>query len=648
MLIKKELASVPVLPMPEGDWSKGSWRPTYIPTAQIVELEKSGRILAVDYYEGLNQKLYSRFFCDGSNYIVYNVEKKVWRSGYPYPGCSGYYSGAVASIDRANDVCRKFFQADNKWCRGIEEVNHFIYQKGAAKRDAARENLNALMEKHMQMFPEYPENFKEYCSEHVFQNNYIFFGKKDRKGIRTAWCSHCGSKITIDQAVASGKETTCPVCHKLSMYKATWLTKELSEKADICISYKVDNQLLIRWAHVKRWYGQPSFKEKYSAEDYAFSLYLVVKGAPKLYTYKYFKSPYGYGAEWHRLPIGSDCDDKSYVYTDNLDEVFGTSYYNVNLKAGIEGRNIQIQFVHLLNELKNSPKAEYLFKLGLPALASSASCIDGDPDGQGMFQRQIGVSKQYLPMLRDMNVTPMELHVIKNAHEWVSPELLRRYRNFSLRNYTMTLSDLIEDVGISRALNYLDKQRKLHPRERTNKLLVEYRDYLRMSKELRVDLSHKSVLFPSDVIEAHKTITARYNAVLQEIKMIEGERLNSEFHKRVNEHYSRIGLSGFQKDGYCIVLPQLRTDLIKEGQSLNHCVGEDGYYRSCMMGVNMIFFVRKADDPEKPFFTMEMDVTDGRIKQLYGFGDCSAPKEVRAFADAFSRHVCGKTRRKTA
>ena len=62
----------------------------------------------------------------------------------------------------------------------------------------------------------------------------------------------------------------------------------------------------------------------------------------------------------------------------------------------------------------------------------------------------------------------------------------------------------------------------------------------------------------------------------------------------------------------------------------------------------MIFFVRKADDPEKPFFTMEMDVTDGRIKQLYGFGDCSAPKEVRAFADAFSRHVRGKTRRKTA
>lgn len=648
MLIKKELASVPVLPMPEGDWSKGSWRPTYIPAAQIVELEKSGHILAVDFYEAPNQKLYSRFFCDGSNYIVYNVEKNAWRSGYPYPGCSGYYSGAVASIDRANDVCRKFFQADSKWCRGIEEINHFIYQKAAAKRDVARENLYALMEKHMQMFPEYPENLREYCSEYVFQKNYIFFGKKDRKGNRMARCGRCGSKFAIDKAVTSGKESTCPVCHRPAIYKATWLTKELSEKADICISYKVDNQLLIRWAHVKRWYGQPSFKEKYSAEDYAFSLYLVVKGAPKLYTYKYFKSPYGYGAEWHRLPIGSDCDDKSYVYTDNLDEVFGTSYYNVNLKAGIEGRNIQIQFVHLLNELKNSPKAEYLFKLGLPALASSASCIDGDPDGQGMFQRQIGVTKQYLPMLRQMDVTAYELGVIKKANEWVSPELLRMYRNFHLCGRAMTLGDVIEEVGLSRALHYLEKQRKSHPKESAGKLLVEYRDYLRMSKELRVDLSHKSVLLPSDVVEAHKTITARYNAALEEIKMIEGEKLNSEFQKKVNEHYSRLGITGFQKDGYCIVLPQLRTDLIKEGQSLNHCVGGDGYYKKCMIGTYMIFFVRKKDDPGKPFFTMEMDVTNGKIVQLYGFGDCSAPKDVRAFADAFSRYVCSKARRKTA
>ena len=42
------------------------------------------------------------------------------------------------------------------------------------------------------------------------------------------------------------------------------------------------------------------------------------------------------------------------------------------------------------------------------------------------------------------------------------------------------------------------------------------------------------------------------------------------------------------------------------------------------------------------------DVLTWRIKQLYGFGDCSAPKEVRDFANAFSKYMHNKKARKTA
>lgn len=37
-----------------------------------------------------------------------------------------------------------------------------------------------------------------------------------------------------------------------------------------------------------------------------------------------------------------------------------------------------------------------------------------------------------------------------------------------------------------------------------------------------------------------------------------------------------------------------------------------------------------------------------RVGQLYGFGDCSAPKEVRAFAEKFARRLAGKQGRKIA
>lgn len=644
MLVKKELLSVPVLPAPALPKKRGSRQCDYIPAAQIVELPRSGKILAVDYY---NQKsLFCRFFCDGNNSIVYNTEKEAWRSGYPLPG--GFYGADVAAVEATDAVCNSFF-GTGSWRSGISLVNAFVGEQASNKREIAQHNLNELMKRHMAMFPAYPDNLREYCSEQVFQHDYIFFGKKEKDGTRKAQCGHCEAHFTLDKAVTSGAKTTCPRCHTKAVYRANWIKADVSDNADICFTYKVDGQLLLRWAHIQRSYCFPEFGQSYRFDDFAYSLYLMVNGQPKIYTYKWFTAPYAYEAMWHRLPLGSTCDSSSYIYTENLDEVFGPNYYNVNLKAGLEGKHVRLQFVHLLDELKNSPKAEFLFKMGLPMLASSARCIAGDPDGQGVFQKQVGVSKQYLPMLRSMNVTASELSFIKKSGEWVSPELFQTYRSVQSRfGGTYDLESVIAAVGASRALKYLGKQQQLHPKVAPHKILVEYKDYLQMSKELRVDMSHKSIRFPADIVEAHKTITARYNEVMGEIQKRKGEELNAAFHEAVQEHYARMGLTGFQKDGFCIILPQMRTDLIAEGQSLNHCVGGEEYYKKCMMGTYMIFFVRRQDAPEKPFFTMEMDTTNGRIIQLYGFGDCTAPKDVREFANAFSRFIQRKGVKQTA
>ena len=645
MLVKKELLSVPVLPVPAIPKEKGSRQCDYIPAAQIVDLPRSGKILAIDYY---NQKsLFCRFFCDGNNSIVYSTEKEVWRSGYPLPG--GFYGADVAAVEATDTVCNSFF-GTGSWRSGISLVNAFVGEQASNKREITRHNLNELMKRHMAMFPAYPANLKEYCDQNVFDHGYIFIAPKGKKGVRMARCSCCGEMFPISKEAVSGRKGTCPVCGAAAVYRAAWIKADVEDKADICISYKVNGQLLLRWVHVQRFYCYPDFKPSFVFDDFAYSLYLTVSGQPKIYTYKWFKAPYAFDAEWHRLPLGSTCDSGSFIYTDNLDEVFGKNFYNVNLKAGLEGKHIRFQFVHLLDELKNNPRAEFLFKLGLPLLASNASCIQGDPDGKGVFQKQIGVSKQYLPMLRSMNVTASELSFIEKLGEWVSPELLQAYRSIQSRcrgNY-FALTAVIAEVGASRALKYIGKQQQLHPKVAASKILVEYKDYLHMSKELRVDMSHKSVRFPADIIEAHKTITARYNEVKLEIEKLKGEKLNAAFNKAVNEHYIRLGLTGFQKNGFRIVLPQLRTDLITEGQSLNHCVGSDGYYKKCMMGTVMIFFIRKQENPEKPFFTMEMDTTNGRIIQLYGFGDCTAPKDVREFANAFSRFMQRKGVKQTA
>lgn len=638
MLVKKELLAISPLPKP-----KGKWKLKFVPAAQIVELPRSGRILSVDYYQ--DKEVYARFFCDGQNYTVYSPGKNVFGSGYPTPGGRGYYSNDVASVVETDAVCNKFFDGR----RGVEETNAFIYRKGLQKRESACRSISDLMKQHMGMFPPYPQNLRSYCEENVFQKHYVFFGKKEKDGTRTAKCSHCGSEFKISEHIISGKDIDCPSCHTKAISRATWAKSDVVDKADICISYKVENQLLLRWAHVQRTYRWPEFSVDIDFDDFAYSLYLVVKGTPKIYTYKYFRAPYSWSAEWHRLPIGSTCTSSSFIYTDNLEEVFGESYYNVNLKKGLEGKHLKLQFVELLDNLKGCEKAEYLFKMGLPMLAESASSVRGNPDGEGVFQKQVGISKQYLPMLRSMNVTLSELRIIKKAQEWVSPDLLQRYRNLSSKmSAYLSFEEMIEAGGLSRALNYLDKQKKIYPKEPLSRIVTEYQDYIRMSKELHVDMSHKSVLYPADIIDAHRITTQRYNAVQHELRMEREQRLDSDFAVRANQLYSEMGLTDFQKDGFCIVLPQKRTDLIAEGHSLNHCVGSERYYTNHLEGRYMIFFIRKINSVDKPYFTMEMDVLTWKIKQLYGFGDCSAPKEVRAFANAFAQFMHNKKARKTA
>lgn len=641
MLVKKELTSIQVMPCP-GKHAKAE----YFADAKVADLQRSGKILAVDFFK--KGELISRFFCDSKNYTVWDEKKKSWSSGYPLPGCSGYYEPDFKTEKSSDKIVAEFLpdEARNYRC-GVRAVFSFIYHKNSEQRDKARDNMYELMKQHMAMFPAYPVNLKSYCDQNVFDHGYIFIAPKDKNGVRMARCSCCGKKFPVGKDAVSGRKTTCPSCGAAAVYRGIWINSYVEDKADLCISYKVNGQLLIRWLHVVRQYGFPDYKQEYFLEDFAYSLYLSANGKQKIYTYKYFKAPYGYFDDWHRLPLGSTCTSYSFVYTDNLNEVFGNNYYNVDMKAGLAGKRISFQFISLLDNLKNVPKAEYLFKLGLPLLASSVRGIHGNPEGKGKFMQEVGVSKQYLPMYREMNVTPAEHRVIKESPEWITPEILQRYRDLKCDKCD-AFSDLAQQFGISKTISYLEKQQRNHPTVKLDKIAVAFRDYLSMSRDLKVDMSHKSVMFPSDVIGAHQTITERYNAVRMEIEKEKRKEEDAKFSCISKRLYEEYNISEYRHGKFCIVLPQLRTDLIVEGQSLNHCVGSEMYAKRHLTGQRMIFFIRKAAEPEKPFYTMELDMQEHRILQLYGFGDCTATKEVREFADKFVMYTRKSMSRRTA
>lgn len=102
----------------------------------------------------------------------------------------------------------------------------------------------------------------------------------------------------------------------------------------------------------------------------------------------------------------------------------------------------------------------------------------------------------------------------------------------------------------------------------------------------------------------------------QEERRRKDNKLKLEFRQQLN----------YEDENYLIRLPVDGDEIQQEGLTLHHCVG--GYAYSHESGATTIMFLRKKSEPDKPFYTIEVEIglADGkvaglRIRQIHGFGN---------------------------
>lgn len=98
----------------------------------------------------------------------------------------------------------------------------------------------------------------------------------------------------------------------------------------------------------------------------------------------------------------------------------------------------------------------------------------------------------------------------------------------------------------------------------------------------------------------------------------------------------------------CIVIPRSQADLTREGEVLRHCVG--GYAKLHTTG-RPVFFVRHYRRPERPYYTLNIDLTGRQPRriQLHGYGNerhgdrkqytHKIPQKVLDFCDRWEREI---------
>lgn len=172
---------------------------------------------------------------------------------------------------------------------------------------------------------------------------------------------------------------------------------------------------------------------------------------------------------------------------------------------------------------------------------------------------------------------------------------------------------------------------------------------LKDARRMAAEIAGERPLTNEEQWPRHLTVTHdRLSQTLQHLKL---ERQAAEAQK-INEGFSGVieRLRGLEwSDGdLCVKLPQSAADLVREGDVLRHCVG--GYADLHVRGKDTIFFVRHYRRPERPYYTLDIDMAGRPVeKQLHGYGNehhgdfkqytHSIPKRVRAFCDRWKSEV---------
>ena len=168
-------------------------------------------------------------------------------------------------------------------------------------------------------------------------------------------------------------------------------------------------------------------------------------------------------------------------------------------------------------------------------------------------------------------------------------------------------------------LGYIDKQ---------GTSIATYQDYYKACVELGLNMSLDRNRYPHDFKYWHDMRIDQRATKRAE----EDAKKRAELYARfamVIEKY--LPLERTKDDVYVVIIAQSPAELIKEGETLHHCVGRMNYDQKVAREQSLIFFVRRADRIAEPFVTMEYSLESNRVLQLYGKNNSTPDEEIRNY-----------------
>jgi hypothetical protein len=492
-----------------------------------------------------------------------------------------------------------------------------------------------------------PADFESWVNEVALNFSRYIYYKRQSKRLITGYCTSCCNQVefritkeTPQETVKHNRQGRCPLCKKAVTFKAEGRTANQTDNTAAAIMQKTPTGFVVRSFQVRkeyRDYKNPKLvidelvRDFYDGREVTGYEYDNFKQTNRI-RWCHRRSPFQLGRRQFQLDVAC-------LYTRNLRAVLADTELKYcciyELAKNIDKFNI----FNYLNAYITYPAYEYLVKLGLYRFVIDNIRVNGnyaELDFKGSsWQEILGINREQLQQMQRLNGKAAHYKMIRSTGEvgvTLKDEQLQRLLQLELEHDRV--AEILRYVTPQKFINYINKCQKkwelpkhgqYNFRSIIKDIVIYWDDYLTNCALLGYDMKNTFILFPRNLKARHDEVMKVYNkkgtAVLNKAIAALYETLQSRY--------------GFTWEGMILRPPTSMNEIVADGQTLHHCAGSGSYGKNMAKGKIAVLLVRRADAPDKPYFTMELK--NNKVIQCRGYNNCGMTDEVKNFVSRWQK-----------
>lgn len=513
-----------------------------------------------------------------------------------------------------------------------------------------KEQALALLDGFLQTPPEIVKQMKNGLKQYLIV---------DRKK-KTCYCTFCekSGKIPKNLVAAHREQNYCPKCKNAvtvieNSHNFNGNVIESEANCVVFLNNPDNDNLYISCYNLTLYFSKAELRPRIQIDEtqrYIFTEKSAVRyGKNKMWTRVESRFGYIYDYTWSDWKVRTKVTEPVF-----RNQSYGRMYesvYNLINTAAINNTCMRYCALDMISDrispmsyliyYRKHPGIERFVKIGMHDIVESAvspfqsveiNYKETEP------HKMLGLSREMLNAVRSGLVDLKSMKALGKHFPSVSVSKLVEYHTI-IRNQYGSLDRACELTHITteQLLKYLIRQRNKYGE---HICVSYYKDYLDICREIGYDLTDSVVLFPRNITAAHDRAVSARAAILAEKE----RQKNIERTKRMQKLQNERKSLEFEFGDYIAILPNSCEEIVREGAVLSHCVG--GYAERHADGKLTIVFLRKKNNVEKPYYTIEISANGYMIIQCCGYknnvvscGGEEKPKAIVEFEQAYQKYL---------